>query len=125
VAKCLKRLNELIETKTLGFTDICIDYRNEFRDAIKLGEFSAPEGGLAETYHRRSYARPMPPAKSITTIHKAKGLECDNALVISCDRTHFSSTDAARWLYVALSRARRRLTLVVSASNPSPLLRIG
>lgn len=126
VAKCLKRLAELVENKTPGFTDVCIDYRNEFRDAIKLEHFAAPEDGLGEINRRRSYARPMPPSKSITTIHKAKGLECDNALLIPCDKAHFPGTDAARCkLYVALSRARRSLTLVVSAASPSPLLKIG
>ncbi|MGE3774812.1 MAG: ATP-binding domain-containing protein [Gammaproteobacteria bacterium] len=67
----------------------------------------------------------MPPSKSIATIHKAKGLECENALLIPCDKAHFPDTDAARCrLYVALSRARRSLTLVVSAASPSPLLKI-
>ncbi|HMM76016.1 MAG TPA: AAA family ATPase [Gammaproteobacteria bacterium] len=126
VARCLKRLEELVENKTSGFTDVCIDYRNEFRDAIKLEHFIAPEDGLGEINRRRTYARPMPPSKSISTIHKAKGLECDNALLIPCDKVHFPGTDAARCkLYVALSRARRSLTLVVSAASPSPLLKIG
>ncbi len=125
VAKCLKRLNELVEAKTDGFSDVCIDYRNEFRDAIKLEQFAAPEEGLAEINRRRSFAHPMPPPKCISTIHKAKGLECDNALVIPCDKKHFSNSDAARCrLYVALSRARRSLTLVVSQTSPSPLLKI-
>jgi hypothetical protein len=125
VAKCLKRLAELVENRTPGFTEVCIDYRNEFRDAIKLEHFAAPEDGFGEINRRRSYARPMPPAKSITTIHKAKGLECDNALLIPCDKAHFPDTDVARCrLYVALSRARRSLTLVVSAASPSPLVRI-
>lgn len=125
VVNCLKKLNDLIESKKAGFTNIHIDYRNEFRDAIRLAQFDDPEDGFAEVNRRRSYARPMPPLKSITTIHKAKGLECDNALVIPCDKTHFSNTDAARCkLYVALSRAKQRLTLVVSPSKPSPLLKL-
>lgn len=125
VAKCLKRLNDLVDAKTDGFTEVCIDYRNEFRDAIKLERFAAPEEGLAEINRRRSLAHPMPPPKCISTIHKAKGLECENALVIPCDGKHFSNSDAARCkLYVALSRAKRRLTLVVSQSSPSPLLKI-
>lgn len=126
VAKCLEHLSKLIESNTPGFNEVCIDYRSEFRDAIKLGQFDTPGDGITEITRRRSYARPMPPAKSITTIHKAKGLECDNALVIPCDAKHFSKSDAARCkLYVALSRARRCLTLVVSASSPSPLVKIG
>lgn len=125
VAKCLKRLNELVDAKTDGFTEVCVDYWHEFRDAIKLERFAAPEEGLAEINRRRSFAHPMPPPKCISTIHKAKGLECDNALVIPCDAKHFSNTDTARHkLYVALSRAKRNLTLVVSQSSPSPLLKI-
>lgn len=125
VAKCLKRLDELAEAKTDGFADVRIDYRNEFRDAIKLQRFAVPEEGLAEMNRRRSYVHPMPPPKCISTIHKAKGLECDNALLIPCDVKHFTNTDAARCkLYVALSRAKRSLTLVVSRSSPTPLLQI-
>lgn len=125
VAKCLKRLDELIGAKADGFADVCVDYRNEFRDAINLQRFAAPEEGIAEITRRRSYAYPMPPPKCISTIHKAKGLECDNALVIPCDAKHFSNTYAARCkLYVALSRAKRSLTLIVSQSSPTPLLKL-
>jgi DNA helicase-2/ATP-dependent DNA helicase PcrA len=68
----------------------------------------------------------MPPKRVISTIHKAKGLECENAIVMACDKTHFSSTDYARCkLYVALSRAQQSLTLVVSRSHPTPLFRVG
>lgn len=85
-----------------------IDYRREMRDAIRLGDFADAEKGLAEMHRRRTFARPMPPPKAISTIHKAKGLECDHAMVIACDAEQFSTTDYARSrLYVALSRARR------------------
>lgn len=125
VAKCIKRLVELVDQKTAGFDTVHIDYRNEMRDAIRLGEYEDAEKGLAEMHRRRTFARPMPPPKAISTIHKAKGLECDNAMVISCDAQQFSTTDYARnRLYVALSRAKRSLTLVVSPSKPSPLFKI-
>ncbi len=125
VARCLRRLSELVEAKADGFSEVCIDYRSEYRDAVKLEGFTAAEEGLTEIVRRRSFAHPMPPAKSISTIHKAKGLECDNALVVPCDKKHFSDSDAARCkLYVALSRARRHLTLVVSRASPSLLLKI-
>jgi hypothetical protein len=40
-----------------------------------------------------------------------------------CDSTTFPDKPEARCLlYVALSRARKRLLLVVSKGNPSPLL---
>jgi len=125
VAACLDRLAEFVASKTSGFDAVHIDHRREFWDAVRLGDFADPEEGLAELHRRRSFARPLPPRKSISTIHKAKGLECDHALVIPCDKTHFSSTDYSRCrLYVALSRARRRLTLVVSRASPSPLFKI-
>jgi len=122
IARCLGRLSELVEQGVVGFDRIKIDYRREFRDAIRLGDFSDPDEGLAEIHRRRTFARPMPPDRAISTIHKAKGLECDNALIVPCDRQVFSSTDYARCkLYVALSRAKQSLTLVLSRNNPSPL----
>jgi len=52
-------------------------------------------------------------------------LECDNAILIAGDQDQFGDTDYARCkLYVALSRAKRRLTLVVSRDKPSPLFRL-
>jgi DNA helicase-2/ATP-dependent DNA helicase PcrA len=102
-----------------------LDCRKEFWDAIRLGEFPTVADGLAEITHRRTYARPKPPEKAISIIHKAKGLECDAAIVMPCDRSTFPDTEEARCLlYVAISRARRRLMLVVSRQNPSPLLTI-
>lgn len=125
VSKCLSRLSELRDSRISGFESINIDYPREFKDAIRLGEFADPEEGFAEFNRRRSFARPMPPRRTISTIHKAKGLECDNALVVPCDRRRFSSTDYSRCrLYVALSRAQKSLTLVVSRNEPSPLFRL-
>ena len=122
VARCLGRLLELLEQGVAGFDGIKIDHRREFRDAIRLGDFSDPDEGLTEIHRRRTFARPMPPERAISTIHKAKGLECDNAMIVPCDARAFSSTDYARCkLYVALSRAKRSLTLVLSRGNPSPL----
>ena len=117
-------LSELIEERVAGFDGIKIDHRREFRDAIRLADFSDADEGLSEIHRRRTFARPMPPNRAISTIHKAKGLECDNALIVPCDRQAFSSTDYARSkLYVALSRAKRSLALVLSRNNRSPLFR--
>ena len=78
--------------------------------------------GLAEITHRRTYARPKPPDRAISTIHKAKGLECDSVIIMPCDATTFPNKHDARCLlYVALSRAKKRLMLVVSRDKPSPL----
>jgi hypothetical protein len=122
VAKMLGKLGELIKTD-IAFKDVNIDYYREFWDAVRLGQFSDADEGFAEISRRRTYSRSLIPDKAISTIHKAKGLECSDVLIIPCDRAHFSDTQAARYkLYVAISRAKRSLTIVVSSSNPSPLL---
>ncbi len=81
---------------------------------------------MTEIAQRRSFARPMPPARAISTIHKAKGLQCDHAIVVPCDKARFSGTDYSKCkLYVALSRAKRSLTLVISRNDPGPLFHLG
>jgi hypothetical protein len=125
VSSALRKLAELIASHGDGFDEVVINYKCEFNDAIRLGEYENPEEGFAELARRRSHANPMPPAKALSTIHKAKGLQCDNAIIMACDGTRFSSTDYARSkMYVALSRAMKSLTLVVSRNDPSPILRI-
>ncbi|WP_354494736.1 ATP-binding domain-containing protein [Mesorhizobium robiniae] len=58
----------------------------------------------------------------MSTIHKSKGLECANTLIMMCDRSAFSGTEyKRRLLYVGLSRAKETLTLVVSQNNATPL----
>lgn len=124
VAKCLAQLSRFRQDGVSGFETVKIDYRRAYLDAVRLGAFQDAQGGLAEISRRRSFARPMPPARAISTIHKAKGLECDNALILPCD-SRFSSTYYSRCrLYVAISRAKRSLTLVLSRSDPCPLFRV-
>ncbi len=126
VSRCLKRLSELVDQRAPGFEAVKIDYRREFNDAVRLMDFSDPTDGMLEINRRRSFVHPMPPSKSISTIHKAKGLECENTIIVPCDRQTFSTTEYARCkLYVALSRAKRTLTLVLSSNNPTPLFYIG
>lgn len=122
IALALNELSDLVEAKADGFSEIKIVHRSELRDAIRLKAFACPDEGYAEIARRRSHAMPAPPPRTISTIHKAKGLECDNALLIAADRDQFTETRYARCkLYVALSRAKRSLTIVVSQNNPSPL----
>jgi DNA helicase-2/ATP-dependent DNA helicase PcrA len=46
-------------------------------------------------------------------------------VVMPCDAKTFPDKDDARCLlYVALSRAKKRLMLVLSRNNPSPLFKI-
>lgn len=122
VAKFLHRLMELIKTDP-AFRAVELDCPHELWDAIRLGQFDNMDDGIAEISHRRTHSRPAPPAKAISTVHKAKGLECDNVLIMPCDAQHFGDTTAARsLLYVAMSRAKCSLTFVVSRENPSPLI---
>jgi len=125
IALALNELSDLVDSKADGFGDIKIVHRSELRDAIRLKAFACPDEGYAEIARRRSHAMPAPPARTLSTIHKAKGLECDNAVLIAGDRDQFSGTQYARCkLYVALSRAKRSLTIVVSRNKPSPLFNV-
>jgi DNA helicase-2/ATP-dependent DNA helicase PcrA len=122
VAKALRRIEELKKVDD-AFGTIEVDNRREFWEAIRLGDYESADQGLAEITRRRTYSRPKPPERAISTIHKAKGLECDGVILISCDsRTFPDKPDARCLLYVALSRAKCRLLLVVSRAKPSPLL---
>jgi len=122
VAKMLRRLSELKDSDP-AFSGVKLDYHSEFWDAVRLGDFDDPSEGFAQITHRRNYSRPKVPSKAISTIHKAKGLECDNVMIMPCDAQHFANNRAARCrLYVAMSRARRSLTFIVSHQNPSPLI---
>ena len=122
VAKCLQGLAKLTEDRVAGFEHVAFDNYSEIRDAIRLGQFTDVEAGLKEIHRRRSFARPGPPERAISTIHKAKGLQCKNTIVLPCDRRRFGDTNYARCkLYVAISRARSSLTLVLSRRDPSPL----
>lgn len=125
ISKCLALLDRLRDEGIDGFGEINIDQRSEFRDAIRLGSYPSPTEAMRELHRRRTYARPMPPPRAISIIHKAKGLECDNAILVPCDGKWFGDTDYARCkLYVGLSRAGSSLTLVLSRQNPSPLIAV-
>jgi DNA helicase-2/ATP-dependent DNA helicase PcrA len=105
------------------FAGIHIDYPREFWEAVRLGASANPQTGLAELARHNAHARRLPPRRAISTIHKAKGLEAPNVEIMPCDSTTFREKDR-RLLYVAISRATRRLTLVVSRSHPSPIIEI-
>jgi UvrD-like helicase C-terminal domain len=107
VAKMLRKLFELASNDP-HFTDVKIDCHREFWEAGCLGDFENAEAGLAEIAHRRTYSRPKPPDWAISTIHKAKGLECDSVIVPPCNANKFPDSEYARCLlYVALSRAEQ------------------
>lgn len=60
------------------------------------------------------------PAQMVSTIHKAKGLDFDHVLLCPVDRHQYPDDIlGARLLYVALSRAKRSVRLVLAADAPS------
>ncbi|MEY9142040.1 ATP-binding domain-containing protein [Bradyrhizobium elkanii] len=105
------------------FASIHIDYPREFWEAVRLGAATDPQAGLAEQSRHNAHTRRLPPLRAISTIHKAKGLEAPSVVIMPCDGTTFREKDR-RLLYVAISRASRNLTLVVSRSNPSPIIEL-
>lgn len=124
VARALDHLRSLAANEA-AFADVRVHRGREFAEAILLGRFEDADEGFAEIARRRTHARPQLPTKAISTIHKAKGLEFENVMVLPCDADNFSNTKASRArLYVALSRATRSLMLVVSKARPSPLLNL-
>lgn len=121
VARALAHLRDLTANEA-AFSDVRVHHGREFSEAILLGAFEDADDGFSEIARRRTHARPKVPMKAISTIHKAKGLEFENVMVLPCDSDNFSNTKASRArLYVALSRATRSLMLVVSKAKPSPL----
>jgi UvrD-like helicase C-terminal domain/UvrD/REP helicase N-terminal domain len=61
--------------------------------------------------------------RSVSTVHKAKGLEYDHVMIGNFSAAHFGDDEMSRRIaYVALSRARRSVTLLVPKQQPSPLL---
>jgi DNA helicase-2/ATP-dependent DNA helicase PcrA len=126
VSSFLVQLKKYIDSNTLGFDKIKIDYKSEFNDAIRLGEHENVLDGVAAIQRKRSFSRPSPPRKCLSTIHKAKGLECNSSMIMACDGRHFPENLKSRnLLYVALSRAKDNLTIVVSEADPCPLLYMG
>jgi len=123
-ANALRHLGNLVKSGDLG-ADCKIDHAAELRDAIGLGQFSDIDAGLSEQHRRRSFSQYGPPRKSISTVHKAKGLECASSMLIPCDRANYPSNDYGRCkLYVALSRGKEAVQIVLDSTDPSPLFRI-
>lgn len=125
VSRAISLIGQHIEQRAPGFGDVKVNHRSEFRDGTRLSEFKTPAAGFAELSRKRSYAHPTPPSKAISTIHKSKGLEFDHVVLVNCDAGSFGATSYGRCkLYVALSRARSSLALVLP-TVPTPLFADG
>lgn len=124
ICTTLERLLELVKEDS-SFRGVRVDHPSELRDAVELGKYDDPMVGLGEILNRRSYCHPQPPARSISTVHKAKGLQAEHVVIIPCDGKHFKNTWRDRCtLYVALSRATKSITLVVARSGENPLFTV-
>jgi hypothetical protein len=124
ITALLRRVEELATTDK-AFAGIKIDHQREYREAIQLGNFMDVALGHSEIMRRRSALRPAPPKKALSTVHKAKGLECNRVLVLPCDKAHFADKPQHRCLlYVAISRPVRQLALVVPTQDVSPLFAV-
>jgi superfamily I DNA/RNA helicase len=124
VARALVVLSDLLRDDN-DFGDIKVDLRRELREATQFAYFDDANTAMMEITRKRKYVRSPMPRKAISTIHKAKGVECHNVLIMPCDSKHFTGTDQMRCrLYVALSRATTSLAIVVSPNSPSPLIEI-
>ena len=121
-AECLEYLKNLIKRRETGFAGIKIDQWSEFFDAIRLGAFEDAASGYAELSQKRTLLKPKPAEKTISTVHKSKGMECDNAMIVMGKGGDFSRTHYSRCkLYVALSRAQKSLTIVLPTREPCRL----
>lgn len=56
---------------------------------MRLGDYESPDIGLTEITSRRTYTRPSPPARAISTIHKAKGLDCESVILLPANADTF------------------------------------
>jgi hypothetical protein len=89
---------------------------------LRPKEDETPREALDAAVQHRHDAAPVA-SRAASTIHKAKGQEFDHVIVAHCSAAPFPNTpEARRLLYVALSRARKSVTLLVSGTAPTPLL---
>ena len=76
--------------------------------------------GLAATAGR-TRGRGLHPEVNLVAVHLVKGLELDGAIVVEPGRIVAEEPQGLRALYVALTRATRRLTLIHAEPLPAVL----
>jgi len=125
ISKAIAEIDQFIKSSAAGFSDVKVDLMREFWEAQRLAQYEDASKGYAEITMRRSVIRPKPLPKTLSTVHKAKGLECSNTMIMHCDRASFGNTIYGRCkLYVALSRAKSSLVIVLPETNPSLLFKL-
>ncbi|MBU1425921.1 MAG: ATP-dependent helicase [Gammaproteobacteria bacterium] len=121
VGAAINRVHHLMRTSQ-HFGDIRIDLSQEFAEARQIQMDPEISTVLARQAHKRGTRHTEMPPRVISTIHKSKGLETVNAIVLPCDANTLANNEKNRCLlYVAMSRACESLALVVPQVNPSPL----
>ena len=87
-----------------------------------------PDDDASALLHAEARARDAirsAPTKGFMTIHKAKGLEFEEVALPFCTGEQFADDPPSRRrMYVALSRAQRRIHFLVHEDDPTPLVRI-
>lgn len=107
-----------------------IKWKPQLRDSLALltaVRITADDDAAPALYtiaaSRRHTMRLAP--RIVTTIHKAKGREFNDVALPFVSETDFPDSDAGRRrFYVALTRASRKLHLMIPTGNPSPLVRL-
>jgi superfamily I DNA/RNA helicase len=94
---------------------------------VRLPDHAATLRALSRSDDPRSHLQSLSrlrrkrahPKFSTSTVHKAKGLEFRRVLVCPADRQQYPPSGyGARLLYVAMSRATHRLTIVTDTASP-------
>lgn len=87
-----------------------------------LGKDAVPDEALQDAVQAYKAATRRPDF-AVSTIHRAKGLQFDHVLLSNVSSSHFSDdVRGRRLLYVAISRCRRSLTIVLPEQNASALV---
>lgn len=96
---------------------------DELNDAAFAARVTSVGDGVAAARMRRARMSDSRPRARSSTIHSAKGLEADAVAILPCDRKEFPDTDDGRKLmYVALSRATKKLLLAIPHRDCSHLI---
>ena len=107
-------MDHLMGTTPKGYRVRLPDHARTLR---ALGRTDDPRGHLLSLSRLRR--RGTLPEFSVSTVHKAKGLEFRRVLICPADQQQYpSGRYGARLLYVAMSRATHRLTIVTDTASP-------